>query len=138
MSIKTVPNRIGITLSILVVLIMIGALFPSPEETESTTTASPATSPTREESPLKKRHNGFTGRQFVDFCLENAATELLRNPLTAKHPNLLQQNDPYISNQGDWAWRGWVEGQNAYGVKARVNYACWRTANGKVTIEAVP
>lgn len=138
MSIKTVPKRLGITLSILAVLMVIGALFPSPEETESTTTASPTTPPTREESPLKKHHNGFTGREFVDFCLENAATELLQNPQTAKHPNLFQRNDPYISSLGDWAWSSWVEGANLYGVQGRINYACWRTANGKVTIKAVP
>lgn len=128
-----IPKRHRTPLIIFAIIMLIGAFF-SPDE-PSTPSTPPAT--TRPETALSKRHNGVTGKQFVDFCKKSAPGELLQNPTTAVHPNLLQRNDPYISASGDWAWTSWVEGSNLYGIKGRIAYTCFRGKDGKVTIQAV-
>jgi hypothetical protein len=125
-------SRPQIGIGIFLALMGIGALFP-PDETPAPVVSSPAP----KENPLRQKHNGVTGQEFIDFCMDNAGAQLLTNPQTAKHPNLLQQNAPYLSTLNDWAWQGWVEGANLYGVTGRVNYVCWRDGGGGVNIEAV-
>jgi len=102
-----------IALITLPILTILGSLVPDEPQTQ------------REPSIWDQTNShGITGSQFVEACQKTAATQLLQNPQTAKHPVLLDQSLPALANDLIWIHVTWIEGSNNLGQTARIQYRC--------------
>lgn len=103
--------------TVIFILFIIGIFVP--EEPQPQTTQQPKQPSIWEQT----NSHGITGSQFVEACQKHAATQLLQNPETAKHPGLLDQSLPVLVNDA-WLYITWIEGSSAIGQTARIQYRC--------------